>query len=257
MSYYTHEEYTIYYKVCGEGEPLLLIHGSTASSSMLEEEVDFYAAYFTVIVVDILGHGQSERLEEFPGDFWNENASVLHGLCQQLNIKKVNILGTSGGAIIGLNFAITYPELTQRVIADSFIGEELSLEEAHALEEERTRAKQHGAERFWRTMHGEDWEQVIDADTKMLLHFAQHYRNNFHDNLDKIQCPVLIIGSLQDNLIKNIAQKACHVAKKIPSSTTVFSPQGDHPLMLSQKTFFRKVVLDFLREETLLFEVSQ
>jgi len=257
MSYYEQQGYKIYYKVCGEGDPLVIIHGSTASSLMLEEEVEFYSKYFKVIVVDIIGHGKSERLEEFPVDFWNENAKVLNGLCKELNIDKINILGTSGGAIIGLNFAINYSQITNRVVADSFIGEKLSIKEAKVLEVEREKAKDNGADKFWSYMHGEEWEKVINADTNMLIEFAQKYGDNFHNNLDKIVCPVLICGSLKDNSIDKIENKLCNVAEKIKFSTTVFSPKGDHPLMLNNKEFFRKVALNFLREDTLILEDSK
>ena len=188
MSYYKHEGYKIYYKIDGEGEPLLMIHGSTASSLMLKEEVDFYSKYFKVIIVDIIGHGNSERLEEFPVDFWNENTVILRRLCNYLDLNKINILGTSGGAIIALNFALNYPEITHRVIADSFIGEEFSIEEAKALKEEREYAKMNGANEYWNYMHGKEWEKVIDADTKMLIKYAKKFGNNFQGNLDKINC---------------------------------------------------------------------
>jgi len=257
VSYFEQNGYKLFYKEYGEGKPLLIIHGNTASSIMLDEEIKFYSNNFKVITVDIIGHGKSERLEKFPANFWEENAKLLNGLCKKLNINKINIIGTSGGAIIALNFAIHYSENVNRVIADSFMGEKFSVKEAKAIKTKREEAKSKGADQFWYYMHGKDWEKVVDADTKMLIEFAHKYENNFHNNLKKIDCPVLITGSLSDNTIGKIEEKLCNVAKKIKSSTTLFSPQGEHPLMLSNNDFFRKVALNFLKEDTLILENSK
>lgn len=253
MSFYNHKGYNLYYKIIGKGKPLLILHGNTTSSLMLEEEANFYSKFFRVVIVDIIGHGRSDRLKEFPLDYWNENTKILKGLCEQLGINKVNLLGTSGGAIIALNFAINYSEMTSRVIADSFIGGELSLKEVISLKEEREIAKKNSGGYFWKSMHGEDWETVIDSDTNMLINYAKTFGNNFHNKLNKIECPVLVTGSLSDNLIDNIHEKMCNVAKKIRQSTTIFSPGGEHPLMLSKRTFFRKIAINFLKEDTLIY----
>ncbi|ACL70152.1 prolyl aminopeptidase [Halothermothrix orenii H 168] len=254
MGYYIKGAYQMYYEIYGKGEPLLMIHGSTASSLMLKDEANYYSNYFKVIVVDMIGHGKSERVKEFPVDYWKENAKMLRGLCKKEGINRVNILGTSGGAIVALNFAINYPENTYRVIADSFVGEKLSLQEANTIKKEREKAKNNGGSGFWSYMHGEDWEKVIDADTNMLINYAKTYRNNFHSDLDKIGCPVLITGSLKDEFIDNIEKRLCNVAKKIKHSIILLSPDGVHPLMLSKKNFFRKVALNFLKENTLIPE---
>jgi len=68
---------------------------------------------------------------------------------------------------------------------------------------------------------------------------------------------VLVTGSLQDNLIKNIENKLCNVSKKIIFATTAFVSEGDHTMMLSNKKLFRKVVLNFLRENTLVLGDSR
>lgn len=256
MSYYEYKDYKVYYRICGKGEPLFILHGNTASSKMLEEEVAFYSKYFKVIIMDLIGHGKSGRLEEFPVNFWIENAKVLNSLCKKLNINKVNILGTSGGAIIALNFAINYPGITKRVIADSFQGETISIEEAKAIKKEREKAK-NSINMFWNYMQGEDWEKVIDSDTNMLMKYAKKYRNYFHDKQNNIECPMLITGSLKDNLINDIEKKLCNVSKKINFSITLFASKGDHPLMLSNKKFFRKVALNFLREDTFILEENK
>ncbi|KPU26975.1 hypothetical protein TR13x_07565 [Caloranaerobacter sp. TR13] len=247
MSYINYEGYGIYYEVIGEGEPLLMIHGNTASSKMLKEEAKYYSNYYKIILVDMIGHGKSKRLEVFPKDYWIENTKVIFELCNKLKLNKINILGTSGGAILALNFAINKSEIVNKVIADSFIGEKLTIQEAKKIKEERQIAKKNGGDKFWYYMHGEDWEKVVDADSEMLINYAREYGNNFKNNLYKITCPVLITGSLNDNLVKNIDKRLTGVAKQIKSSLTIFTSEGEHPLMLSKNEFYRNITIKFLK----------
>jgi pimeloyl-ACP methyl ester carboxylesterase len=70
MSYFTFENKKIYYSEYGTGRPLLFLHGNTASSNMYAQIADRYKQEFNVILSDFLGHGKSDRLNEFPIDLW-------------------------------------------------------------------------------------------------------------------------------------------------------------------------------------------
>ena len=58
MSYFRYNGRHIYYEEAGEGAPLLLLHGNTASSRMYEDIARRYEANFRVILIDFLGHGR-------------------------------------------------------------------------------------------------------------------------------------------------------------------------------------------------------
>lgn len=68
MAYFNYQAHNIYYKEMGTGTPLLMLHGNTASSVMFSEIAEKYSDSFKVILIDFLGHGQSDRLAEFPVD---------------------------------------------------------------------------------------------------------------------------------------------------------------------------------------------
>ena len=48
-----------------KGKPVLFLHGNTASSRMFELLLPLYEDQFHIILIDFLGHGKSDRLEEF------------------------------------------------------------------------------------------------------------------------------------------------------------------------------------------------
>lgn len=243
MSYLKYEGKNIYYKACGEGRPLIIIHGDTASSKMLMPEVKFYAKSFKVIALDLLGQGKSQRVEEMPLNCWEYNADLLIGLCENLGLSKVNLIGTSGGAIVALNAVLKRPDIFDRIVADSFIGESLSHEFAKRIAEDREKAKASLFSRFfWFLMHGFDWRYVIDQNTRLLIDFSKGNGDFFGRGLDGIENSVLIMGSARDDMESVLRA----VDAKIRNSKLVIFDDGNHPAMLSNKKEFRNSVMKFL-----------
>lgn len=147
--------------------------------------------------------------------------------------------------MIALNMAIIAPNLVKAVIADGFIGEFWSLEWAKTIVKDRD-AKTRFQRSFWQAAHGEDWEKVVQKDSLMLLEAARKGKSAFEGRLKEISCPVLFTGSLSDDLIPDIEQGMCRVARQISSSKVVFYPNGTHPLMWSRAVEFRKEASSFL-----------
>jgi pimeloyl-ACP methyl ester carboxylesterase len=111
MSYFTYQEKKIYYEKTGNGSPIILLHGNTASSKMFMPIIPLLTDNFTVITMDFLGCGKSDRLEDWPADLWYEWGQQVAALCSHLNLRKISVIGCSGGALAAINFALEYPEL--------------------------------------------------------------------------------------------------------------------------------------------------
>lgn len=120
MAYFIYDNKKIYYKEIGNGKPLIFLHGNTASSSMFLEIVNFYTDIFKVILIDFLGHGKSDRLSIFPEDLWFDEAMQVIAFLKEKQYEKVNIIGSSGGALVAINVALEAPELVSKIVADSF-----------------------------------------------------------------------------------------------------------------------------------------
>lgn len=141
MSYFGYQSKRIYYIEIGNGKPVLLLHGNTASSRMFEPLLTLYKNKFHVILMDFLGHGKSERLEKFPADLWLEESRQVVVLLEHLNLGRVSLVGTSGGAWVAINAALERPDLVEKVMADSFDGRTLGENFAENLFQERENAK--------------------------------------------------------------------------------------------------------------------
>lgn len=104
----------LYYEVYGEGEPLLLLHGWTQSSSFWSKYVPTYSKHFKVYVIDLRGHGRTSQLT---ADFSiNKSAKDILELMDYLQIKKVKAIGLSFGGLTLLELANANPERIQELI---------------------------------------------------------------------------------------------------------------------------------------------
>jgi pimeloyl-ACP methyl ester carboxylesterase len=173
LPYFKYNEKKVYYRIEGTGEPLLLIHGNSVSSKMFNPVLEYYTSKFKVILIDLPGHGKSAKLYSFPKDFWYENAGAIHELLKHLGLPPVNIIGTSGGALIALNLLLEHPESVRALIADSFEGTESVASYADNVHMLRAEDKKKLFMRiYWFRNHGMEWRRVVDNDSQAI--FAQN-----------------------------------------------------------------------------------
>lgn len=89
----------LYYEKHGEGNPLILLHGNEENHFIFDEAVEKLKKYYTVYTLDSRGHGQSEKVKEY---HYQDMANDIKNFIKQLDLKKVTLMGSSDGAIIGL-----------------------------------------------------------------------------------------------------------------------------------------------------------
>lgn len=171
MAYFRYQGKSVFYEEYGQGEqPLILLHGNTASSNMFLEIAEKYKEHFKVILIDFLGHGKSDRLTEFPADLWFDEAQQVITFLKEKEYANVNMIGSSGGALVAINVALEAPELLSKVIADSFEGETPLKAFTENVAADREFSKQdENAKRFYQYMQGDDWESVVDNDTSAII----------------------------------------------------------------------------------------
>jgi pimeloyl-ACP methyl ester carboxylesterase len=247
MPHFQFDDLNVFYDIKGEGEPLLMLHGNSVSSKMFASEIDYWAGKGRkVIVMDYPGLGQSDRVPIFRDDYWLYNSHAVDTLLEHIGIDSVDIVGTSGGALTGLNLATHYPKRIKTLIADSFMGHGLSKEEADTIAKRRTRAKDKVlSTAFWKAMNGEDWSKVVDQDIDLMRRVGHTPLETIHGDLSKIDFPVLCVGSYEDELIPDMVYKMKEVSSEIPKCEEIYYDYGKHPFMITQKPEFRKVMEEF------------
>jgi 3-oxoadipate enol-lactonase len=104
---------SLYYRVRGQGENLLLIHGLGSSGVDWEFQVRALERHFRVIVPDLPGSGYSPP---FDGDFSiADYAEVLWALLDHLQVSVANIAGFSLGGAVALEMALQRPRSVARL----------------------------------------------------------------------------------------------------------------------------------------------
>lgn len=246
MPYFTTEGLSLYYREKGTGDLLLILPGNTASSACHGAELDYFGQAYHAVSVDFRGTGLSTRISPWPQGWWEKCADDLASLVSHLGKERSIVMGTSGGAQTALLFAIHYPELASAVIADSCV-------EFHSPENLRSEVAERGLRKaeqiaFWSHANGEDWAEVVAADTAMLLDFADRGGDLYHGQLHRIKCPVLFTGSLKDSFLADLGEQNIHMAKQVRNSRLFLCHDGDHPLMWTCPDVFRAVCDQFLTE---------
>jgi pimeloyl-ACP methyl ester carboxylesterase len=105
----------LWYAMTGSGPPVVLLHGGLANSDYWGNQVTALCPRHTVILLDSRGHGRSARDDRPFG--YDLMADDVVALLDHLALRRVDILGWSDGAIIGLDLAIRYPERIGRIFA--------------------------------------------------------------------------------------------------------------------------------------------
>ena len=173
-------------------------------------------------------------MSEFPADLWFYEAQQVIALLKAKQYTDVNIIGSSGGAMVALNVALEAPELVGKVIADSFQGERTQKDFTQNLLVDRRVAKEDpGARGFYEYMHGDDWERIVAQDTAAVIRHATEIGRFFHQPLQALKADVLLTGSREDafmcavsmhyleDVYKDMLTKIGHGSMHLFSSTTM------------------------------------
>ena len=252
MSYFDFEGKQVFYSEKGSGQPLLFLHGNTASSKMFEQVSEEYTKDFKVILIDFLGHGKSDRLDVFQVDLWFYEAQQVIAFLKMKQYTDVNIIGSSGGAIVAINAALEAPELVRKVIADSFEGETANAAFTNNLMKDRITAKNDpGARGFYEYMHGSDWEQIVDNDTVAIIRHQEEMVSFFHKPLKELRCEILLTGSKEDKFMYSISDEYyektyADILQKLNNGSMHLFLKGDHPAMISNFQEFYGLSIEFL-----------
>ncbi len=114
MSYFTYLNKNIYYTITGSGKPMILLNGIMMSTLSWEPFVKSFCEHNTLIRVDFLDQGQSDKVAfQYTHQ---EQINLLKALFDHLEMKSVNMVGISYGGEVALGFAIQYPDYVDRLV---------------------------------------------------------------------------------------------------------------------------------------------
>jgi len=106
---------SLYYELSGDGEPLVLVHGSWGDHHNWDPVIGALAESFQVLAYDRRGHSRSER----PAGQGSvlEDADDLAALIEEVGLAPAHVAGNSFGAITTLRAATRSPNAFRSLIA--------------------------------------------------------------------------------------------------------------------------------------------
>jgi pimeloyl-ACP methyl ester carboxylesterase len=249
---------SINYKVEGQGEPLVMVMGFSATRSGWIRQIPFFRKYYRVITFDNRGAGKSDKP---PGPYSTRMmADDTLGLMDLLGIEKARIMGASMGGMIAQELAINYPQRVMKLI----------LACTYASQDETSGDTLEQA-KFLRLTPGEKASAMIGlAFNKPLYRFVfgllarvqtrlvgtsgnagipgQSEACRTHNTLDRlplITAPTLVIVGTGDRIIKPVSSEV--IGGTIPNAKAVRIEGGSHCFSFEMKNEFNREVLNFLK----------
>ncbi|CAG9623121.1 alpha/beta fold hydrolase [Sutcliffiella rhizosphaerae] len=103
-----------YLKRQGGGHVVLLIHGNMASSVQYDLLLEKMDSIFTIYAVDLRGYGNSTYHKSI--NSMRDFSEDLKQFVDQLDLKKVYLIGWSNGGGVAMQFATDYPEHVNKMV---------------------------------------------------------------------------------------------------------------------------------------------
>ncbi len=110
----------MYYEVHGEGDPLILLHGYSLSSTSWKPYISDFVDDYQVYLIDLTGHGKSSP---FQGKLSIKGvAQDLNSLLQHLELDQIKAIGFSFGGDVLYQLALLNPQLISSMITIGAVG---------------------------------------------------------------------------------------------------------------------------------------
>jgi pimeloyl-ACP methyl ester carboxylesterase len=248
----------IYYKIQGQGEPLLLIHGLGSSSRDWEMQDRDFSRHFRVIKVDLRGHGRSGKppgpykMQAFAGD--------VAGLLVAQKAYPAYVLGISLGGMVAFQLVLDHPNLVKKLVIVNSVPELVPrgfrdrvgywqrLAIIHLLGMKKM--GQFLADRFFTEPDQEPLKKIFvsrwaeNHKPSYLAALKAAYGWSVRDRLSEIRVPTLVVGADGDYF--STADKEAYTAL-IPGARLAVIENSKHALPAERPEEFNRLVVDFLQ----------
>lgn len=115
-----YQGYKLHYEEHGSGDrAVVLLHGLLLDTNVNRGLARAFASHgYRVILLDLLGHGRSDKPEDARLHRFDRYSEQVVGLLDHLNIDKAVVGGVSLGADVGLQVAVMAPERMHGLIVE-------------------------------------------------------------------------------------------------------------------------------------------
>lgn len=261
QDYLNLENGKLFYTLAGEGEPILFIHGNFNDHNIWNEQLDCFSPYYQTIGYDLRGYG----LSSIPKSPFS-NVKDLKQLVDHLSLRNINVIGSSIGAGVAIDFTIIFPHLVKSLVlvAPTISGKpypiSITLQGIKNFLNVKLKGPHKAIEAF---IQNSFWNYFFPSSDKKEARskVLQNVRNTnnfctFSPKLlitDKpyaihqlhcVNIPALIIYSDREHVYNQ--QSAKELNRKLKQSTIFVFEGCGHLPFVEEPQLFNKLVLDFI-----------
>jgi pimeloyl-ACP methyl ester carboxylesterase len=241
----------IYYEVHGDGPPVLLTHGYSASAHMWAGQVEPFSKQYKLITWDMRGHGKSDYPDDLAEYTEAQTVADMAAILDAVGAKKAVIGGLSLGGYMSLAFHLAHPERTEALlIIDT--GPGYKSDEPRAGWNVTAIRRAENFEKNGLPPPGSGGAETRAAPHRDATGLARAARGMLtqHDarvisSLPEIQVPSLVLVGANDTPFLAASD---YMAAKIPGAKKVVLPDAGHAANIDQPAAFNAAVLSFLAD---------
>jgi pimeloyl-ACP methyl ester carboxylesterase len=245
----------IHYRESGHGQPLLLLHGGTATSGSWSSQLPIFAEHFRVLAPDSRGHGKTD----------NPSGQLSYGLMAQdvaafieaLGLEKPLVLGYSDGGQIALELGMNYPDVAEALVVGgvsfrfghtyyeglrSWGFESAADVNGDTLQRVNPDWLQYLKMEHVRSDDPNHWQSLLEQISRMWFS-PQTYTE---EQVSAISAPTLIFLGDRDEL--NDVDQNVEMYRLIPDAELAIVPNANHFTAADEMS--NRVVLQFLQRHT-------
>ena len=253
--------------VCGDGFPLVLLHGFTGAASAWKPFCPVWGGHSHLLMIDLIGHGETDSPDDVGRYDIISVAGDLKALLDELSIEKIDLLGYSMGGRVAITFASLYPEKVRKLVLESSTpGIKAAADRASRIQQDHNlacRIEVDGVGQFidfWESiplfqsqlhLPEQEREQIrsqrLNNDpiglANSLRGMGTGSQPSWWDKLNSFEFPTLLVTGTLD-------EKFCLIAKemtsKLPNATHMSIFGCGHAIHVEEPEKFGTIVSEFL-----------
>ncbi|MBA8778087.1 alpha/beta hydrolase [Staphylococcus schleiferi subsp. coagulans] len=248
------------YRSMGKGYPIVMIHSIYMNHTVFEDIATRLARYFQVILIDLRGHGYSDK--PLAIDF-HEYSQDIKELMDFLYIESATVIGHELGSTVALDLTLSASNKVSELILinptadDTLLPHERlfrkyaeTIRTCNESEQEKFLEKHlyHSKGKVRKFLKNVNDSEALLTDYEKTAVDHSFTENGLEKILPEIHVRTLIIaGQANERVTPNESK---HVAELMPNATyELFNKSGVYPFV-EEKEKFLKQVKDFMQRTT-------
>ena len=265
MDFATIDGVKIAYRETGSGFPLVFAHEFAGSMESWDQQVNYFARRYRVIVYNARGYTPSDVPDSWEEYGHEQQVADLYGLLSHLGIEEAHIAGLSMGAYTTIGFGLAHPEMCRSLIVAGGGSGSDNVESFHANAAARAdRIDSGGMEAMRGYLGGQARARFRHKDPAgcarfeelFLAHSSKGSANTFRGfqgtrpsiytreaELRELRVPMLVINGDED---EPCLAPGLFLKRTVPAAGLAVVPQTGHAVNIEEPMMFNQLVGEFL-----------